>query len=410
MDFEMTEDQKMLYRVTCEFAREELRPKAKELDKKENPLDRIDWELITKASQLGFRTLTWPEEYGGIGADLLTTVIHYEALSWGDAGFSHYFFQSHVLGASIPGMPQPLKDEIISKMAADDTYLMGISNTESCGATEYTLPYNVPGAAFQTVADRKGDEYIISGTKEYCSNGPIAKMISVSVQTNRKAPLSQSWSQIMVPVGTPGLSIGKIHEHLGMRLLPTAEMIFDNVHVPARYLVGEEGKSLESHHRVRPRILTIHNAQMLGILQALYDDSLEFARTSVVCGKPIIEHHGIKFMLAEIRMKLEAARALVYKTAWNLDHKKEDFKNNTEVVYLAKAFLDEIALTIMRDADEIHGGTGTNKEMLSEKLIRDAFTMLHWMNTRSIAYLKGAPTLEGVSIIGQERAGGVVGL
>jgi alkylation response protein AidB-like acyl-CoA dehydrogenase len=410
MDFEMTEDQKMLYRVTYEFAKEELRPKAKELDKKTNPMERVDWELIRKASLLGFRTLTWPEEYGGIGADLLTTVIHYEALSWGDGGFSHYFFQSHVLGASIPGMPKQLKDEIFVKMAGDDTYLMGISNTESCGATEYTLPYDVPGSAFQTVADKKGDEYIINGTKEYCSNGPIAKIISVSVQTNRQAPLSQSWSQIMVPAGTPGLSVGKIHEHMGMRLLPTAEMIFDNVHVPAHYLVGEEGKSLESHHRVRPRILTIHNAQMLGILQALYDDSLEFAQSRIVCGKPVIEHASIKLMLADMRMKIEAARALIYKTAWNLDHKKEDFKNNTEVVYLAKAFLDEIALTIMRDADEIHGGMGTNKEMLSEKLIRDTFTMLHWMNTRSIAYLKGAPTLEGVSIVGQQRSAGAVAL
>jgi len=112
-------------------------------------------------------------------------------------------------------------------------------------------------------------------------------------------------------------------------------------------------------------------------------------------------------MLADMRMKLEAARALVYKTAWSLDHRKDDFKNNTELVYLVKAFVDEAALTMMRDADEIHGGMGTNTEMLTEKLIRDAFTMLHWMNPRSIAYLKGAPTLEGVTILGQEKPKGV---
>jgi alkylation response protein AidB-like acyl-CoA dehydrogenase len=407
MDFEMTEEQKMLYDLTREFAEKEVRPRAKELDKKTNPLDRVDWELIKSASKLGFRTLTWPEEYGGMCADVLTTAIHYEALSWGDGGFSHYFFQSHVLGPSIPAMPKQLREEVISKMAEDDSYLMGISNTESCGATEYTLPYDIPGAAFLTIAEKHGDEYII---KEYCSNGPIAKIISVSVQTNRKAPLSQSWSQILVPSNTPGLSFGKLHEHMGMRLLPTAEVLLDNVHVPARYLVGEEGKALESHHRVRPRILTIHNAQMLGILQALYDDSLQFAQTRVVCGKPIIEHDTVKIMLADMRMKLEASRGMIYKTAWNLDHKKEDFKNNTELVYLAKAFVDEAALTIMRDADEIHGGMGTNREMLSEKLIRDAFTMLHWMNTRSIAYLKGAPTLYGVSIVGQQKTIGAVSL
>jgi alkylation response protein AidB-like acyl-CoA dehydrogenase len=406
VDFEMTEDQKMLYHLTREFAEKEVRPVAKELDKKASPAERIDWELIKKASRLGFRTLTWPEEYGGMNADVLTTVIHYEALSWGDGGFSHYFFQSHVLGPSIPAMPEYIKKEFISAMAEDDTYLIGVSNTESCGATEYTFPYDVPGSAFKTVAEKKGDEYIINGTKEYCSNGLIAKLVSVSVQTNPRAPLSQSWSQIFIPIKTPGLSIGKVHEHMGMHLLPTVELIFDNVRVPARYLVGVEGGALEAHHKVRPRIVTVHNAQMLGILQALYDETLEFAQTRSVCGRPIIEHDSVKVMLADMRMKIESARAFIYKTAWNLDHKEEDFKDNTELVYLAKALVDEVGLIVMRNADEIHGGMGTNKEMLTEKLIRDAFTMLHWMNTRSIAYLKGAPTLPGVSIIGQQRAMG----
>ena len=407
MDFEMTEAQKMLYRTTREFAEKEIRPMAKELDKKSNPLDRVDWGLIKKASQLGFRTLTFPEEYGGAGTDCLTTIIHYEALSWGDGGFSHYFFQLHIFGPSIPQMPEQQRELLLPKIAEDDTFLVGAANTESCGATEYVLPYDVPGAAFQTVAEKKGDEYVINGTKEYCSNGPIAKMLFVSLQTNPKALLSQSWTQILVPTDTPGLSIGKIHDHMGMRLLPTAELVFDNVRVPARYLIGEEGTALEMHHQIRPWILTIHNAQVLGILQALYDETLEFARTRMVCGKPIIEHPTIKLMLADMRMKIEAGRALTYKTAWNLDHQKEDFQNNTELVYLTKAFLDEAALTIIRNADEIHGGMGTNKEMLTEKLMRDALTMLHWLNTRSISYLRGAPTLEGVSIPGMREGKGI---
>jgi len=407
MDFELSEDQIMLYRTTREFSEKELRPRAKELDKVINPLDRVDWGLIEKASKLGFRTLTFPEEYGGAGADCLTTIIHYEALSWGDAGFSHYFYQLHIMGPSIAQMPQQQRELLLPRLVDDDRFLVGAAHTETCGATEYTLPYDVPGAAFNTFAERKGDEYIINGTKEYCSNGPIAKMLFVSTQTNRKAPLSESWTQIMVPPDTPGVSIGRIHDHMGMRLLPTAEMIFDNVRVPARYLIGEEGGAMDMHHRTRTWILTIHNGQTLGILQALYDETLEFARNRAVSGKPIIEHPTVKVMLADMRMKLEAGRGLVYRTAWNLDHRKDDFKNNTELVYLTKAFLDEAALTIMRNADEIHGGMGTNKEMLTEKLIRDAFTMLHWMNTRSIAYLKGAPTLEGASVPGLRTGKGV---
>ena len=394
MDFQLSEEQIMIYRTTREFSEKELRPRAQELDKRPNAMDRVDWDLIKKASQLGFRTIAIPEEYGGAGADLLTTIIHYEALSWGDGGFSHYFFQLHILAQNIPLMPKEQREEIIPKLVEDDTFLIGQAHTESLGATEYVFPHDVPGAAFQTVVEKKGDEYIINGTKEYCSNGPICKYVFVSAQLDRKAPLSKSWTQLWVPVDTPGLSLGKMHEHMGMRLLPTCELIFDNVRVPARYLGGKEGGGMEMHHGARPWILTIHNAQMLGILQALYEDALEFARERVVCGKPIIQHDTVKLMLADMRMKLEAARALIHKTAWNLQYRPEDRKYNSELVYLAKAFVDEIGLTIMRDADEIHGGMGTDKEMLTEKLIRDAFTMLHWMNTRQIAYLKGAPTLE----------------
>lgn len=407
MDFELTEEQKMLYRTTREFAEKEVRPVARELDKKENPMERVPWDLIKKASQLGFRTLDWPEEYGGGGADCLTTIIHYEALSWGDGGFSHYFFQVLIMGPSIANMPKQQRDFFIPRAIEDDTFLVCAAHTESCGATEYTLPYDVPGGAFNTVAEKKGNEYVINGTKEYCSNGPIAKMMFCSAQMNRKAPLGQSWTQFMLPTDTPGLHFGKIHDHMGMRLLPTAEVVFDNVRIPASNLVGEECSAMDMHHRTRTWILTIHNGQMLGMLQALYDDALEFAQTRVVSGKPIIEHPTVKMMLADMRMKLEAGRGLVYRTAWNLDHKKDDFKNNTELVYLTKAFLDEAGLTMMRDTDEIHGGMGTNKEMVTEKLIRDTFTMLHWMNTRSIAYLKGAPTLVGATVPGLRTGKGV---
>ena len=408
MDFELTEDQIMLQRSTYEFAKNEVRPMAKLLDKEPDPMKRIDWDIIKKASQLGYRTLTFPEEYGGIGADALTTMVHYEALSWGDGAFSHFFYQTHIVGPSLDLMPKQQRDILMPGLAEDDAYLLGAAHTEPSGATEYTLPYDVPGSAFKTFAEKKGDEYIINGTKQYCSNGPIAKMLFVSAQTDKKKPLSQSWTQFMVPPDTPGITFGKPEDHLGMKLLPTAEVVFDNVRIPAINRVGEEGSGMEAHHKIRTWILTIHNGQALGILQALYDETLEFARNRVVSGKPIIEHDTVKLMLADMRMKLEACRLMVYKTAWNLDHRKDDFKNNTELVYLTKAFLDETGLTMMRNADEIHGGMGTNSDMLIEKLIRDAFTMLHWMNTRSIAYLRGAPTLEGATMPGLRKGAGVI--
>jgi acyl-CoA dehydrogenase len=392
MDFELSEEQIMLQRTCREFAEKEVRPISRELDRMIDPGQCYSMELIKKASKLGLRTTGVPKEYGGVGLDLLTQTIMWEELAWGDIGFAFSLYHTIFFGRAVPHMPKEIRDEFLPRFLEDDTFLLAYSLSEPRGMTEVVLAYEEGG--FDTFAEKKGDEYVINGNKLYCSNSTLASIITVSARTIRKGPLTKSWSRFLVPVGTPGLTIGKVHDHMGLRMLMTAELAFEDMHVPAKYLIGEENKAYHDNLKEDPIVITLKNTNLLGGLRALYEESLNYARTRVVCGKPIIEYDTIKLMLADMRTKLDAARWLIRKCAWDIDHHSEDVKGNNEMAYATKAFVNEISPIIVRDADEIHGGMGTSKELIVEKIIRDVITIQHGMCNRSVAYLKGAPTLD----------------
>ncbi len=392
MDFELSEEQVMLQRTCHEFAEKEVRPVAWELDKMTDPSQCYSIELIKKASALGLRTTTLPREYGGSELDLLTISMMWEELAWGDIGFAFSLYHTIFFGMGVSQMRKEVRDEFLPKFLEDDTFLLAYSLSEPQGMTEVMLPYE-PGG-FSAFAEKRGDEYILNGTKAYCSNAPLARIINVNVRTVKDGPLTKSWSRFMVPVGTPGLTIGKVHDHMGLRMLMTTELALEDLHVPTKYLMGEENKGFDSVLSHDPIVLMLKNTNLLGGLRALYELSVDYARDRVVCGKPIIEFDTIKYMLADMRVKIAAARGLNWRLAWEIDHHPENVKENNEMAYLTKAFINEIAATIMRDADEIHGGMGTNKEVLTEKIIRDVFTIQHGLCNRHFAYLKGAPTLE----------------
>ena len=173
-----------------------------------------------------------------------------------------------------------------------------------------------------------------------------------------------------MPVDTPGLTIGKPHDHMGARLLPTSELFLEDVHIPERYLIGgEENMGFEQNLVHDPVVLLMKNTIILGTLRALYEESVRYARERVVCGNPIITYPTIKVMLSDMRGKLEAARTLLWRCAWEIDREPMNTKRNNEMGYLVKAFMNEWTPNFLRNADEIHGGMGTNREMLVEKLI-----------------------------------------
>ncbi len=389
MDFKLTEEQLMLQRTAREFARKEVKPLAQELDRKTDPKDCFSWELIKKASKLGFRTASLPVEYGGEGLDLLSRVLLVEELATGDAGFGYTMFHQLATSGHLAAcLNKKQKEEFLPKMVEDDTFLVASAQTEPSGGTDPQLPYDAPGGAIHTFAERKGNEYIINGTKHFITNGAVAKLYRVFCRTNRELGITKSLSMILVPRGTPGFSIGKIHDKLGLRLSPNSELIFEDARVPARYLIGEENKGFSITGRMR--VLCLKTAVLVGTLRTCYEEALEYAKTRVQGGKPIIEHPTIANMLADMRVKIEAGRLLLHKNAWSWDTQHEV---DEKMGYLAKAFLTEAAITITRDAVEIFGGFGTDKDMPMEKYLRDVYTQLHGMGTHSMCLYQGRPTL-----------------
>jgi len=317
-----------------------------------------------------------------------------EELATGDLGFAFTMYHCQFFGRSIPHMDKAMKDEFLQPFLEDDTFLLAYSLSEPHGMAEAITRYEDGG--FKCFAEKKGDEYVINGTKQWCSNAPLAKAICVNVRTDRKAPLTKCWTRFLVPAGTPGLKIDKVHDHMGLRMLMTASLSFEDMHVPAKYLIGgKEGLGAQQNDREDAMVVLFKNTHLLGALRTLYEESLEYAKTRVVCGKPIIERDTIKYMLAEMRTKIDAGRMLVWRLAHEVERHPDNWKQNNQRAYALKGYLNEISLTcVVRFAEQIHGGYGADKEMLVEKVIRDVITLQHGMCNGHLAYLLGAPTAD----------------
>jgi len=261
---------------------------------------------------------------------------------------------------------------------------MGV--TEPNSGTDNVLMADVPGAAMQTFAERRGDEYVINGTKHFISNGGIAKLYLIHARSDRKLPLNQCRSVFLVPWDAPGFSIGKFHNKLGRRLLMTAELVLDDVRVPARYLVGKEGEAAKFMKLV-PFMRFLIPACSIGTLRACYEAALDHARIRVQGGKPIVRHQLIAAELSEMRVRIEAARTLLYRQAWCWQN-KHDY--DPKLTVLLRTFVDQVGGHIVFQMNDILGGSGSDKEMITEKYIRDLFTAFHGPSIGQ-GLIRGAP-------------------
>jgi acyl-CoA dehydrogenase len=388
MDFRETEEQKMLRQMVRKFAQNEVKPSSLEFDKKVDPKDCFPWELLKKASKLGLRTLSIPAQYGGGGVkDLISYIIVMEELAAGDSGFASCIRTCVGLGSWMDALCSPeQKDEFFPKIVKDDTFLLAYGMTEPNAGTDNLLMADVPGVAMQTFAERRGNEYVINGTKQFISNGGIAKLYLIHTRTDRKLPLNQCRSIFLVPFDAPGLTVGKFHNKLGRRLLMTAELFFDDMRIPVRYLVGKEGEAAKLAPRV-PFLSFLLPACSIGTLRACYDAAVGYARDRIQGGKPIIQHQLIAAELSEMRVRIEAARALLYRQAWCWQN---NYEYDTKVTILLRTFIDQAGGHIVFQMNDIMGGMGSDKEMITEKYIRDCFTAFHGPSIGQ-GLIRGAP-------------------
>ena len=392
MDFRLTEEQIMVQRMVRDFARNEVKPLSVELDAKLNPKECISWDLVKKASQLGLRTLPIPVEYGGGGiTDFLTQVIVMEELGAADLGFASVFrSQISLADMMVKLCNKEQLDEFLPKLIEDDTYLLAAGMTEPNHGTDANIPYDAPGSGIETSAVRKDDKYVINGTKHFISNGGVAKLYFIYARTNKALPVTQSLSLFMVPADSPGFCIGSFHDKLGRRLLMNAELVFEDMHIPTRYLVGTENNAWMERKGTGPAGL-LHCATILGTLRTCYEDAVDYAANRIQGGKAIIEHPTVAAKLGDMRVKIEAVRKLIWWDCWRWDTKSAyDPKLN----WLIKAFTDEVTTDVLLKTVDIFGGMGTDKSLPIQKYLRDGIESLHGFGTGEMNLIKGAPSLQ----------------
>ena len=356
MNFGLTREQELVRQMVREFAVNEVKPIAAEIDETE----RFPMENVKKMGELGMMGIPFPKELGGAGGDVLSYIITVEELSK-VCGTTGVIVSAHTsLCASLiyeNGTP-----------AQKEKYLVPLAKGEKIGAFGLTEPgAGTDAAGQQTTAVLDGDNYILNGSKIFITNGGVADTFIVFAMTD-KSQGTRGISAFIVEKGFPGFSIGKKEDKLGIRASSTTELIFENCVVPKENLIGKEGKGFGIAMKTLDGGRIGIAAQALGIAEGAYEEAVKYMKERKQFGRPLSAFQGLQWMIAEMETKIEAAKLLVYKAAW-LKQNKLPYSVDAAK---AKLFAAEVAMDVTTKAVQIHGGYGYTKEYPVERMMRDA--------------------------------------
>lgn len=356
IDYLLTEEQTMIRDLARQITDEKIRPVAAEYDRSE----KFPWDIMKVIAQSDLFGVYIEEQYGGMGGGILELCLATEEFSKGCAGIA-ICYSASALGAYpiiLAGNDQQKKK-----------YLPAIAKGEKLGAFGLTEPAaGSDASALQTTAEKKGDHYILNGVKHFITNGGDAEIYTIIAMTD-KSRGARGASLFVVEKGTPGFSFGKKEDKMGIRASSTRELIFDNCKVPAENLLGKEGMgfifAMRTFDMSRPGI----GAQAVGIAQGALDEALKYAKQRKQFEKSIASFQGIQWMLADMATEVEAARALVYASAREVNAGVKDVGVHSA---MAKMYASDVAMRVATDAVQIFGGYGYMKEYPAEKYMRDA--------------------------------------
>ena len=356
MDYGLTEEQKNLARMAREFAERYIKPVRAELDRE----SRYPREIIQKMGEQGFFELFVPPEYGGQGLSVLNVCLVMEHLSIVDGGTAISYGVTG-LGA-IP----------LILFGNDDQkrrYLPPLARGEYQAAFALTEPWAGSDASnIKTTAVKKGDRYILNGQKKFITNGGEAQFYIVIAATQPDRGV-RGLSAFIVEKDFPGFRVGRAEDKMGIRASVQREIFFDDVEVPEENLLGREGQGFKVAMMTLDRSRPIVGAQALGIAQGAFEEAVKYAKQREQFGSPIISFQAIQFMLADMAIQIEAARALVYSVARFID---SGAKNISKAAAMAKTFASDVAMRVTTDAVQVFGGYGYMREFPVEKYMRDA--------------------------------------
>jgi butyryl-CoA dehydrogenase len=356
MDFAPTQDHELLRQAVRDFAEKEARPTAAARD------EAMEWpaELVRKMGALGFMGVGVPEEYGGAGLDTISYAIVIEELSRVDASLGVIASVNNSLVCH--GLQQFGSEEQKREL------LVPLASGRTLGAFSLSEPGAGSDAAAQkTTAVRDGDDYVITGVKNWVTNGDHADTIVLMAMTD-PAKGHRGITAFLVDTHQPGVSVVKVEHKLGIRSAHSCQMAYDGLRVPAWRRLGEEGQGFKI-------AMTILNAgrigiaaQALGIAQGAYEAALGYAKVREQFEKPIIEFQAVGFTLADMATRIKAARLLTYEAAW----RKDQHQDYVAAASMAKLFAAETAMWVATKAVQVHGSNGYSKEYPVERFFRDA--------------------------------------
>jgi alkylation response protein AidB-like acyl-CoA dehydrogenase len=359
------EEEKMLRRTVQRLAKEKVAPGASKRD-----IDgEFAYEMVELMKENGLLGIDFPSEYGGMEAGLISLCIVIEEFAKVDAATA-MIPSTQELG----GLPIILAGNHEQKAK----YLEPLSTGEKLAAFALTEARGGSDvAALKTRAVRKGDKYILNGSKMFITNGGVADILTVYAVTNPEAKSHKAASVFVVEKECPGFSVGKKENKMGIRSSDTRELVFDNVEIPAENRLGEEGDGfhimMKTLDFTRPAVA----AQAIGIAEGAFEYATQYAKERESFGKPIIKHQAIAVKLADMAMKIAAGRQLLYKTCDLLQaHAKKDLSRlSPEIIRyssMSKAFCSDVAMWTTTEAVQILGGYGYMSEYPVERFMRDA--------------------------------------
>jgi alkylation response protein AidB-like acyl-CoA dehydrogenase len=352
----LNEEQESLRKMIQEFAQQEIAPKAAHYDEEEE----FPWENIHKMADLGLLGMPVSEEFGGSGTDTMSYIVGIEEISKACAATGAIM----AVHTSTGIMPIYLfgTDEQKKK------YVPDLASGKKIGAFALTeAGAGSDAAQVKTTAVLDGEEYVLNGSKCFITNGGEADVYTILASTD-KSQGTKGITAFIVEKDTPGFTFGKKEHKMGIRASATRELIFQDCRIPKANLLGKEGEGFKNAMKVISGARIGISAQAVGIAQAAYEAALEYSKVRVQFGKPIAKQQVISFMLADMAIKIEAARQLVYHAAMLKDAGKPF---DTEAA-MCKTFASDTAVDIALDAIQIFGGYGYTREYPVERYLRDA--------------------------------------
>jgi alkylation response protein AidB-like acyl-CoA dehydrogenase len=356
--FDLTDEQREIRDVCRDFAAREIRPIAPEVDEADTEMP---WDVWYKAAALGLTSFMLPSEYGGAGlTDCLTGCIVQEELCYGCSGIGNLitsggFFAEPILVLGSEGQ----KRRWIEPLAGDRPPLGALATTEPASGSD--------AASIQTVAERKGEGYVLRGQKTWISNGGLAEYYVVFA-TIAPGTGARGVTAFVVERGDGGVTFGPPMKKMGQRAILNAEMFLEDVEVPADRRLGEEGEGFSGLMQTFDRSRITLGAAATGLARAALEYAVEYAKTREQFGKPIGEHQAVAFRLADMATRVDAARLLVWRAARFVDAGQEVAKEAA----MAKLFASETAMWCTWAAVQTLGGWGYSREYPVEKWMRDA--------------------------------------